>query len=102
MVCSLQLILGNPSTCLSDGHFDTSKLPLAPNTATAAREENEISGWFFEAMGYLCRTLKGAINQTGQIKLSTTSTAPLALRNQQFKCHKLLAGSNSLEKSQDR
>lgn len=99
MVCSLQLILGNTSTRLSDGHSDTSKLPLAPNTATAAHEENEISGWFFEAMGYLCRTLKGVINQTGQIKLSTTLTAPLALRNQQFKCHKLLAGSNSLEKS---
>lgn len=102
MVCSLQLILGNPSACLSDGHFDTSKLPLAPNTATAARKENEISGWFFDAMGYLCRTLKGAINQTGQIRLSATWTAPLASRNQQFKCHKLLAASNSLEKSQDR
>lgn len=52
--------------------------------------------------GLSCRTLKGVINQTEQIKLSTTWTAPLANRNQQFKCHKLLAGSNSLEKSQDR
>lgn len=100
MVCSLRLMLGNPSMCLSDGHFDTSKLPLAQNPATAACEENEISGWFFEATGYLFRTLKGVISQTGQIQLFTRSATatPLAFINQQFKCHKLLAGSNTLKR----
>lgn len=67
MVCSLQLILGTPSACLSGGHPDTSELLLAQNTARAAWEENEISGWFFEAMGYLFRNLMGVIIQTGQI-----------------------------------
>lgn len=43
MVCSLQLIPGNPSAFLSDGHSDTSKC-LAQNMVKAAGEENEIPG----------------------------------------------------------
>lgn len=44
MVCSLQVIPGNPSAFLSDGHPDTSKLLLAQNMVKAAWEANEISG----------------------------------------------------------
>jgi hypothetical protein len=69
VVCSLQLILGNPSAFLSDGHSDTSKLPLVQNTANAAWKEIEISCWFLETVGSIFKTFKGIINQTGQLQL---------------------------------